>query len=173
MLFVKKLKGLKVERRVLKDEKLNSRRFDIITMFGVLEHLFEPARDLKIIHTMLNDDGLFMGITPNAQSLVGLILHEHARFYTPRNHPIIFSFGSSRYLLETSGFEVIHLDTVLTGYDSIINWLQYKEPFGELKINFLPPRFGELASNKNRFEQLILEWDLGLRLRVIARKVSS
>ena len=139
-------------------------------MFGVLEHLLQPSRDMEIVHSMLNENGIFMGITPNAQSLVGMLLHDQSRFYTPRNHPVIFSFDSIRNLFERKGFEVLHIDTVLTGYDSIANYVQNSEPFGDLSFNFLPPKFKRLLENKERFEELILHWDLGLRLRIIVKK---
>lgn len=163
--------GLKVRSLLLSESELNQERFDIITMFGVLEHLFEPARDVSIIHSMLNDNGVFVGITPNAQSLVGMLLKHDARFYTPRNHPMIFSFQSIRYLFESHGFKILQLDTVLSGYDSIINSLQNREPFGELSYDFLPPKFEDLIKNKTEFENLLLEWNLGLRLRIVAEKV--
>jgi len=169
-IVIAKKKGLNVEPLLLTDKSLNSQRFDIITMFGVLEHLFKPARDISIVHSMLNDEGIFMGITPNAQSLVGLLLHEKARFYTPRNHPMIFSSNSIKKLFKTNGFELLHADTVLTGYDSIINNLQYNDPFADLKIDFLPAKLHELVKDKVRFENMIIEWDLGLRLRIIAKK---
>ena len=165
--------GLDVEPLLLTDEKLNSQHFDIITMFGVLEHLFEPARDIAIIHSMLNKEGIFMGITPNAQSLTGMLLHEKARFYTPRNHPMIFSFESLKYLLKKNGFTILHMDTVLTGYDSIVNSLQYRPPFADLEIEFLPPGLKKLIENKDAFEKIITDWDLGLRLRFIAEKTKQ
>ena len=170
---IAKNKGFDVEPLLLIDDQLNSQRFDVITMFGVLEHLFEPARDISIVHSMLNDEGVFMGITPNAQSLVGLLLHEKARFFTPRNHPMIFSPKSIKNLFEGNGFELIHMDTVLTGYDSIVNSLQYKDPFADLEINFLPAKLHKLIKNKDCFEKMIIEWNLGLRLRIIAKKQNS
>jgi SAM-dependent methyltransferase len=163
-------KGLDVAPLMLTDRELNSRQFDVITMFGVLEHLMEPRRDINIVNDMLSPGGIFMGITPNAQSLVGMLLHEKARFYTPRNHPHVFSFDSIRYLFQQTGFNVIHLDTVLTGYDSIVNSLQYIEPFSDLKTDFLPPKLKQRVVDKSGFEKLILDWDLGLRLRIIAEK---
>ena len=163
--------GLKIRKLQLVDEELNRDRFDTIVMFGVLEHLLRPSRDMEIVHSMLNENGIFMGITPNAQSLVGMLLHDQSRFYTPRNHPVIFSFDSIRNLFERKGFEVLHMDTVLTGYDSIVNYVQNNEPFGDLGFDFLPPKFMGLLENKERFEELILHWDLGLRIRIIAKKI--
>jgi len=169
-LSIARKKGLNVSPMLLTDPALNSQSFDIITMFGVLEHLFEPTRDIKLIHSMLNKDGIFMGITPNAQSLVGMLLKHEARFYTPRNHPMIFSFKSLTYLFENAGFEIVHLDTVLTGYDSIVNSLQNKDPFSDLTFDFLPPKLKKRIKNKDAFEKTILNNDLGLRLRIIAQK---
>jgi len=51
-----------------------------------------------------------------------------------------------------------------------VNYVQNNEPFGDLSFNFLPPKFKGLLENKERFEELILHWDLGLRLRIIAKK---
>lgn len=162
--------GLDVQSMLLTDHQLNQQQFDIITMFGVMEHLVDPRRDISFVQNMLDSDGIFMAITPNAQSLVGMLLHEKARFYTPRNHPLIFCMNSIQYLLENTGFEILHLDTVLTGYDSIVNFLQYREPFSDIDTSFLPQSIRQLVLNKSQCEQMILDWHLGLRLRVIARK---
>ena len=172
-LAITREKGIAAEPLLLTDEELRSQRFDAITMFGVLEHLTNPARDLAIVHDMLSPEGIFMGITPNAQSLVGMLLHGKARFYTPRNHPQIFSFDAIRHLFKTTGFTILHLDTVLTGYDSIVNTLQYRAPFSELALDFLPPTVFELIKDKEKCEKLILDWGLGLRLRIVAQKNRS
>jgi predicted TPR repeat methyltransferase len=169
-LEIARKKGLDVEPLLLTDHQLNQQQFDIITMFGVMEHLVYPRRDMTLVQNMLDSEGIFMAITPNAQSLVGMLLHEKARFYTPRNHPLIFCMDSIQYLLENTGFEILHLDTVLTGYDSIVNFLQYREPFSDIDTSFLPQSIRQMVLNKSQCEQMILDWDLGLRLRVIARK---
>jgi len=164
-------KNLEIIDSLLDDARVNTRRFDALTMFGVLEHLFEPERDLRRIHGLLKDDGIFLGITPNSMSMVGMLLHEEARFYTPRNHPVIFSGYALRKLFERCGFEVVHLDTVLSGYESIVNTLQYREPFGPMKFEaFFPEKLVGLVSNREKFEELLFQFDLGLRLRIVARK---
>jgi hypothetical protein len=166
---IARAKGLEILEVLLGDPALAGRRFDAVTMFGVLEHLYDPARDLGYVRALLAPGGVLMGITPNAYGLVGMLLHEQARFYTPRNHPVIFGFGSLQRLLDASGFAVAHFDTVLTGYESIVNSLQYRAPFGPVAFDALPPRLRAVVADKAAFEQLVLAWDLGLRLRVVAK----
>lgn len=163
-------KGVRIFEALLGDPALEGLRYDVVTMFGVLEHLYHPVRDLSYVFGMLKSGGLLMGVTPNAFSLVGMLLHRDARFYTPRNHPIIFSFSSLEKMLRRVGFEILQMDTVLSGYDSIVNYLQYREPFGPTAFDDLPPRLRSVVEDRAAFERVLHDYDLGLRLRVVARK---
>ena len=49
--------------------------YDIITMFDVLEHVYDLDASLQKIHTLLNKDGLFLVSVPNAAGLWPAILH--------------------------------------------------------------------------------------------------
>jgi len=163
-------RGLEILEILLDDSALAGRKFEVITMFGVLEHLYCPKRDLARVFDLLVPGGILLGITPNAFSLAGRLLHNEARFYTPRNHPILFCEPSLRQLLERAGFEVLNIDTVLSGYESIINYLQYRPPFGELSLDDLSPQLKEVTTDRDKFELFLKSYDLGLRLRVIARR---
>jgi len=166
-------RDLEILEILLDDPALNGRTFEAITMFGVLEHLYCPKRDLARTLDLLAPGGILLGITPNAFSLVGRLLHNEARFYTPRNHPILFCVSSLRRLLEQAGFEVLSIDTVLSGYESIINYLQCREPFGPFSLKDIPPQLEEVVADRDKFESLLNSYDLGLRLRVVARRPLS
>lgn len=166
-------KGLTVKPLLLNDPSLDSTRYDVVTLYGVLEHLFNPRPEMDRIRQLLNPGGLFVAVTPNAFSLVGMLLHGSARFYTPRNHPVIYSERPIRRLMKEAGFEVLRLDTVLSGYDSIVNSIQYREPFGDVAFDDIPEKLRTLVSNRTEFESLLHAFNLGLRIRVIAKKIDG
>lgn len=165
-------KGHRVRKSVLADIAQDGKSYDVISMFGVLEHLYNPLRDIQHVSRLLAKSGVIVGITPNAYSLVGMLLHNNARFYTPRNHPVIFSERSLRYLVEENGFKLLSLDTVLSGYESIVSSLEYKDPFGDFLIGGLPTKILTILKDREAFEGLLHKYDLGLRLRFVATRRS-
>jgi len=166
-------KGLIVQPMSLDHPSLDDERFDVVTMFGVLEHLYHPLREMKRVHHLLKPEGIFLGITPNVYSLAGMVLHERARFFTPRNHPVLFNKSALSLLMQRAGLVVMRIDTVLTGLASVLNSLQYEDPFGPPMEKRLPESLRLLAENPAELEKLILNSDLGLRLRVLAKKSAA
>lgn len=164
-------KGHSIQEELLGSPSLNGKQYDILTMFGVMEHLFDPNRDIKYAWELIRPGGIFMGITPNVFSLAGLLLQEKARFFTPRNHPVLFSSKGVETLLAKNGFKVLKMDTVLSGYESILNFLQYRNPFGEIGMQIFPKKIEATLLNRPSFEKLLYDLDLGLRIRVVAQKV--
>ena len=83
-------------------EYQSDKRFDLITMFHVLEHLENPVRDLSSLAGFLKPDGKLVIEVPN-------ILYPDMSF-THKWHPgHLFSFTDQTLsmLLEKSGFKVI------------------------------------------------------------------
>jgi hypothetical protein len=69
--------------------------------------------------------------------------------------------------------QVCHLDTVLTGLDSVVNYLQYLEPAGALSLQYLPPAIQDLLATpqaRAATEKWITSRGWGLRLRIAAMK---
>jgi len=76
------------------------KRFDLITMVHVLEHLSEPAHELTMLREKwIADDGLLLVEVPN--------LYFHATFEIP--HLTHFHAGTLRAMLEQSGFQITQL----------------------------------------------------------------
>ncbi|WP_373074835.1 class I SAM-dependent methyltransferase [Zeaxanthinibacter enoshimensis] len=88
-------------------EELKENRYDLVTMWHVLEHLPDPTATIKKLKQLLDDDGLLVVAMPNFRSLDA---EHYGKFWAaldvPR-HIWHFSRRSVHHLFKTHGFEVI------------------------------------------------------------------
>ncbi len=173
--YAEEMYGVKVERKLLHECGFEDNSFDLVTMFGVIEHLPEPIDVVKDIYRILKPGGIFLGICPNVQSLVCMTLHEMSRTFTGRLHLSYFSEDTLRYLFSNLGWknENIEVNTCYTGKDSMINSFQFLDPFGDEIYDFLPKKFRDFIldpENEKILENKMNELGIGLKLRFIAQK---
>lgn len=81
--------------------------FDIITMFGLIEHVTNPSALLKRMKTMINTNGIIMIQTPNSQSLPAKIMGKYWPPYSPVEHIHIYSKVGLVKKLEELGFKIL------------------------------------------------------------------
>ncbi len=93
-------------------------KFDIVTMWMVIEHLQNPFAVLKEVQRILKDDGVVVIKTPNKDSLLaiiadslykvslGKITYPISLFYTPL-HIYYFDFKGLTMLLQKTNFKII------------------------------------------------------------------
>lgn len=166
-------RGLDVRPDLFNDADFAPGSFDAITMFGVLEHLSKPKEMLADIWDVLKPGGVVMVIVPNVYSFANGTLHSQGRTFTGRNHLSYFAWDTLSDLFKRSGYEVAHLDTALAGLDAVLNYWQFNDPHAGLSLDLLPPKMYALVHDpegRQQFEKLIRDWDMGLRLRLAARK---
>ncbi len=78
--------------------------YDCVVLSDVLEHLPDPARALRLVHSILAPGGMVMASTPNMQSLWC------RRFQLkPGEHLFLFNSGNLRMIFESIGFTICHL----------------------------------------------------------------
>ena len=98
-----------------KDNPLNT-SFDIITLWHVLEHFYDPATVLHKVYKMLKTDGNLIVEVPNLNSIKFQLAGEGNRWIGgnhPRYHLSFFTIRSLRKMLKKSGFsriKVIHMN---------------------------------------------------------------
>ena len=100
-------RGLHVLTGTLHDTQLSENYFDVVTMWDVVEHLTDPAAEIRNVHRVLKPGGVFAIHTINIESwfarLMGKrwpwLMEMHLYFFSPR------TLGK---MLEQAGFEVIH-----------------------------------------------------------------
>lgn len=164
--------GATVHRKLLEECHFPDNSFEVVSMFGVVEHLPRPVETFKEIHRILKPGGLFVGRCPNVESLAVMILHGKSRTFTGRNHLSYFSPRTLALAFEKAGFRSSEINTFYSGMDSIINHLQLFDPFDDQEEGeLLPPKFREfLRQNKSRIEKTLNELGIGLKLRFFAEK---
>jgi len=89
------------------------RRFDVVMLMNVLEHLADPVQVVRDIHrSVLNDGGLLIIEVPNefnAFQVAGQQLHGLPQWWVaPPAHLNYFSASTLAKLLDASGFDVAH-----------------------------------------------------------------
>lgn len=165
--------GLNVEKKLLNEFDKNE-KFDIFTLFGVMEHLKSPKNLLGDIKKHVNKDALVMAISPNVYSLYHMFLQEKSVCFDGRNHLHYFSEKTMRLLFKKNGFKIIHLDTVLTGLDNIKRQIQWLDPNNASQSfeKYIPEKITYLFREK-LIDKFIYDHNLGLRIRIIAQLSSD
>ena len=82
-------------------------KFDLITMWGVLEHIYNPKSVLKKIANILTVKGLFIALVPNFSSRAIKILGITTPTLNPRGHIQNYTDLSIKKLAEDSGLRLL------------------------------------------------------------------
>jgi len=82
-------------------------KYDVVTLFEVIEHLRDPVKAIKKARGLLKEDGLFVLATPIRDSLYGKKAEEKNIFWTTVEHLIYFDKNIIINYLEENGFEVL------------------------------------------------------------------
>ncbi len=127
------------------------KRFDLITMLDVVEHLGDPVKDLLKVSGLLSDKGFVLIATGDTQSVAAKRLNRRWTFYIPPQHLFFFNRQNLTTLLQKSGLEpvywfrvgkwlslqyVFHLART-TGESKIAQWLyplMEKLPIGRIPL---------------------------------------
>lgn len=91
--------GLTVFRKQVEDLISEGKKYSLITMWHVLEHIMEPADELKKIKELLTPDGIVLIEVPNLNSIKFRL---SGRKWKGGNHPLYHrSFFTSKTLKDT------------------------------------------------------------------------
>ena len=113
--FAREERGLNIIQGNLFEAKFPDKRFDIIVMNHVLEHISEPVPLLREVNRILKNDGIFITCQPNIRSLMFFI--QKANWYPlqPQEHLWQFTPKSVALLLEKGNFTVVK--SIITSVD--------------------------------------------------------
>ncbi len=87
--------------------ELDDKRFDVITLWHVLEHIHRLQDYIQVFHRTLKDDGLLIIAVPNYTSNDAQHYKTHWAAYDVPRHLYHFSPKSMQKLMYLNGFEVI------------------------------------------------------------------
>lgn len=134
-------------------------KFSLVTLWDTLEHLSNPGLMLESIPKILDESGRLLVCVPNLDSLATRLIREKSPTFQ-LDHLNYFSLKNLVWLLESTGFNVIHAQTIISEIDNCRNYLEFREPY------FSSPRYD--SSFKWLTPDYIHANMLGSRLLVVA-----
>jgi 2-polyprenyl-3-methyl-5-hydroxy-6-metoxy-1,4-benzoquinol methylase len=102
--------GVDVREGTLESAGLD--RYDVVTMWHVLEHIPDPLPQLQRVRAALDDGGLLALEVPNYGSVSATRMGRAWPSLEPEVHVNQFTPGSLRALLERAGFAGVEVETV-------------------------------------------------------------
>lgn len=114
----------------------SGRKFDIITLFHVVEHFYDPIQELRDIVELLNPGGIVVIETPNARDALLTKFENEAfqNFTYWSHHPILHSKESMEALMISLGLEAyLSGGCQRYGLANHLYWLSKNEPGGHSK----------------------------------------
>lgn len=115
---------LNVFHGYLEDGLFEDDFFDVITLWDVFEHLFEPVETLHIIAKILKPGGLLVITTPNANSWERKIFREHWAGWDVPRHYHVFSPNTLQALLNPMGLRAFKIKSFTGMQGSLVISLQ-------------------------------------------------
>ena len=88
----------------------NTKKWNVISFFGVLEHISNPTQMIRLSNNLLTKNGIIALELPNYNSLstyVQKLSKIPDRHLTPYAHIMIYTIKSAQYILEKNGFKSI------------------------------------------------------------------
>lgn len=79
--------------------------FDVITLWHVLEHLYEPKKTLEEIHRILKKDGIVIIEVPNIESLIFKVFKKYFFHLEIPRHLYFYSKKTVKKMLNKTRFE--------------------------------------------------------------------
>lgn len=132
-------------------ESLGMEKFDIITAFDLIEHLFDPFNFLTNLRKIITKNGLIVITTPDASSLFRMFMGKNWPMLQPFQHTILLSRKASKMLLEKTNYENVLVNGTKKVFTPDYLFNQLRGPSPSLyqtyhRFNKIFPRF--LRENK-------------------------
>lgn len=86
-------------------KKIN-KKFDVITLWATLEHVYDPIETLHAAHALLKEDGLLIFAVPNMASLQAKIFGKYWLHLDVPRHLCFFTPKTVKFLCEKTGFTI-------------------------------------------------------------------
>lgn len=109
----------------LEDIDFGTKKFGLITMWGVLEHVADPIRVMKKCHDILDDSGFVILLIPNLHSRAFKILGINTPTLNPRAHINMYTEGSFAVLCEKTNFAIVDFLQELPVIDLMYPYIVY------------------------------------------------
>jgi 2-polyprenyl-3-methyl-5-hydroxy-6-metoxy-1,4-benzoquinol methylase len=102
-----KKKGLEAWVLNFESGVIPEKKFNVVLMLDVVEHLLDTKKSFSFVHKLLYDDGLFVFATPDSGSIWAKIWGSKWHALVPPQHINIYSLDNVSKILSESGFVVL------------------------------------------------------------------
>ena len=119
--FSRKVLGLEIYDRDLLETDLGRSRFDIVTIWHVLEHVKRPQETIRRCRELLNPGGMLVVEVPNFDSWTCPWTLPKWLGFDPSHHLTFFTQSSLISLLERNGFDIRRIRTFSLEYSTFIS----------------------------------------------------
>lgn len=102
--------------------------YDAVSMWSVLEHIYEPTTFLESLGRVLKPGGIFFVLVPNVKSLATRLTRTLSPCFNWK-HVHCFSPESLRRLVEGAGFRMLHRETAITEIENIKSYMSGEFPY--------------------------------------------
>jgi len=108
----------------------NSLKFDVITLWDVLEHIREPVNYLKLLRSHLNPNGLVFVQIPSSDSLAARVMRDACNMFDGIEHLTLFSARSLEIAFKKASYTPINSQSVISELHALRNYLGYeRDPY--------------------------------------------
>jgi len=113
--------------------EVQENQYDLITMWGILEHLVDPIKTLSLIRSLLSPNGLIVLTTVFSDMPIPFRYKppEHTIYYTKETMPII---------AKSSGLDLLKLNDYFIDQDSDV--------YFEILLRTMPEKYKKLCEHK-------------------------
>lgn len=151
----KEAKIARVKNHLIKEEMINSvrfdKKFDVITLWDVFEHIKDGAQFLNEAKKLLKKDGIIFIQSPSRDALAAKIMQSDCNMFDGLEHVNLYGIESLTMLAKSAGYKVESYETVISEAGVINNYLEYHDPYlGPSKNNI---SVADLISEKEIHEK--------------------
>jgi len=143
---------------------LPEKKFNLVSILEVLEHVYSPIDVIKSIHKILKKNGLLVVIVPNVGSLAANIMQSRCNMFLGMSHITMFDLKTLKNLIERYSFKQVYCSSITSELSVINNYLNMEDPYlgSSKKQNILL---------KNWSEKKILKDLKGYKIKAIFKKI--
>ena len=133
--FARKNLNLRVYPGKLKSikELLNEKKFDVISFWGVLEHVDDPLENLLIAKNYLSNDGIIAVCVPDIGCLSAKIAGKDWELAWCSGHQFFWTKKTITKMLSKAGYSIIKITNISWGFrdsdSKVIVWIQYYKDY--------------------------------------------
>lgn len=117
---IAKKQGLNVYNGTLENAKFPSNSFDVITLWDVLEHLYDPTSSLREIRRILKPGGTLIIRVPNLDSRDAKWFGTTWAGWDAPRHLYVFTPDTLTQLVETTGLQTKTIKCNIGGYPTFV-----------------------------------------------------